>query len=53
MQLLLDFPTIGEPHYAQALPASLITDQQIRTINLAEEQGSVRDAAEKDEKVER
>ena len=24
MQLLLDFPTIGEPHYAQALPASLI-----------------------------
>lgn len=24
MQLLLDFPTIGEPHYAQALPANLI-----------------------------
>ena len=24
MQLLLDFPTIGEPHYAQAIPASLI-----------------------------
>lgn len=24
MQLLLDFPTIGEPHYAQAAPAELI-----------------------------
>jgi len=24
MKLLLDFPTIGEPHYAQALPAELI-----------------------------
>ena len=24
MKLLLDFPTIGEPHYAEAIPASLI-----------------------------
>ena len=24
MQLILDFPTIGEPHYAQAVPADLI-----------------------------
>ena len=24
MQMILDFPTIGEPHYAQAAPASLI-----------------------------
>jgi nitrous-oxide reductase len=24
MELLLDFPTIGEPHYAQAIPASKI-----------------------------
>jgi nitrous-oxide reductase len=23
MKLLLDFPTFGEPHYAQAVPASL------------------------------
>ena len=36
MQLLLDFPTTGEPHYAQAIPASLILDKQIRTVNLAE-----------------
>jgi len=30
MQLLLDYPTIGEPHYAQACPASLIKDQQVK-----------------------
>ena len=24
MKLILDFPTIGEPHYAQAAPADLI-----------------------------
>jgi nitrous-oxide reductase len=35
MQLLLDFPTIGEPHYAQALPASMITQAQLRTFDLA------------------
>ena len=30
MKLLLDFPTIGEPHYAQALPASLIEAKQLK-----------------------
>lgn len=30
MKLLLDFPTIGEPHYAQAVPAEVITKNQIR-----------------------
>ncbi len=30
MQLILDFPTIGEPHYAQACPASLIKDKQVK-----------------------
>jgi nitrous-oxide reductase len=33
MRLLLDFPTIGEPHYAQALPAALIKDRQVRTFD--------------------
>jgi len=36
MKLLLDFPTIGEPHYAQALPASMIKDKQIKFDKLAE-----------------
>nr|MBS0038271.1 Sec-dependent nitrous-oxide reductase [Saprospiraceae bacterium] len=30
LELLLDFPTIGEPHYAEAFPASLIKDKQVR-----------------------
>jgi nitrous-oxide reductase len=36
MKLLADFPTIGEPHYAQALPASLIKDKQIKFYKLAD-----------------
>src|SRR6478736_1224046 len=36
MKLLLDFPTIGEPHYAQALPASLIKDKQVKFYSLAQ-----------------
>jgi nitrous-oxide reductase len=34
MKLLLDFPTIGEPHYAQALPAALIRDKQVKFFSL-------------------
>ena len=36
MQLLLDFPTIGEPHYAQAIDATLIRDNQVRFFKLAD-----------------
>jgi nitrous-oxide reductase len=36
MKLLLDFPTIGEPHYAQAAPAGLIRRNQIRFYELTE-----------------
>ncbi|MEO8563413.1 MAG: Sec-dependent nitrous-oxide reductase [bacterium] len=36
MKLLLDFPTIGEPHYAQAIPAALIKDKQVKYFKLAE-----------------
>jgi len=35
MQLLLDFPTVGEPHYAQAIPAAMLTGNQIKTFDLA------------------
>ncbi len=35
MELLLDFPTQGEPHYAQAAPADLITRNQIKIFDLA------------------
>jgi nitrous-oxide reductase len=36
MKLLLDFPTIGEPHYAQGLLASVIKDKQVKTYSLAD-----------------
>jgi nitrous-oxide reductase len=36
MKLLLDFPTIGEPHYANAIPASLIEGKQVKFFKLAE-----------------
>ncbi|WP_075350968.1 Sec-dependent nitrous-oxide reductase [Algoriphagus marinus] len=36
MQLLLDFPTIGEPHYAESFPASLIKDRQVKFYPLEE-----------------
>lgn len=36
IRLLLDFPTVGEPHYAEALPASLIKDKQVKFYKLEE-----------------
>jgi nitrous-oxide reductase len=53
MKLLLDFPTIGEPHYAQAIPASLIKDKQIKTFSLAENKDPYAVRSEKDVRVER
>ncbi len=35
MKMLLDFPTIGEPHYAQAIPAAMIKDKQLKFFELA------------------
>lgn len=36
MQLLLDFPTVGEPHYAESIPASLITPNSIKIYKIEE-----------------
>jgi nitrous-oxide reductase len=36
MRLLLDFPTQGEPHYAQAIHADVIKDKQVQFFELAE-----------------
>lgn len=36
MKLLLDFPTIGEPHYAQAILASKIKGEQLKFFKLAD-----------------
>jgi len=36
MQLILDFPTIGEPHYAQAVPADIIKNNSVKFYNIDE-----------------
>ncbi len=38
MKLLLDFPTVGEPHYANAVPASLIKDKSAKIYPIEENQ---------------
>ena len=48
MKLLLDFPTIGEPHYAQAIPASLIKDKQVRFFKLTDNKHPYATKAEAD-----
>jgi nitrous-oxide reductase len=53
MKLLLDFPTIGEPHYAQALPASVIKDRQLKTYSLAQNKDPFGVKSEKETKVVR
>lgn len=34
MQLILDFPTIGEPHYAQIIPADMISKNSVRIFDI-------------------
>ena len=53
MRLLLDFPTVGEPHYAQAIPASLIVDKQKKFYALAENRDPKAARKEKETKVVR
>lgn len=53
MRLLLDFPTVGEPHYAQAVPASLIKDRQVRTFALSANRDPYATLSENDVKVTR
>ena len=36
MQLILDFPTIGEPHYAQAVSADIIRDKSVKFFKIEE-----------------
>ncbi len=53
MQMLLDFPTIGEPHYAQGIPASVIKDNQVRTYPLADNKDPFGSKSEKEANVVR
>lgn len=53
MELLLDFPTMGEPHYAQAIHADVIKDRQRKIYELEENKHPYMIGAEKDAKVVR
>lgn len=53
MELLLDFPTIGEPHYAQAIAADLVTKDQVKIFKLEENHHPYATKNEKDTRVER
>lgn len=53
MKLLLDFPTIGEPHYAQACAADLIKDKSKRFYRLEDNNHPYVTKTEKDARVER
>ncbi len=53
MQLLLDFPTIGEPHYAQACPADIVTKHEVKFFKLDENKHKYATKNEKEAKVVR
>ena len=53
MKLLLDFPTVGEPHYAQGIPADLVHPNTTKIYELEENEHPYRALSEKEARVER
>jgi len=53
MELLLDFPTTGEPHYAQAIPADLVKPREVKFFRIEDNQHPYVAKGEKETKVER
>ncbi len=53
MQLLLDFPTIGEPHYAQAIPADLLMKNSKKIYEIEKNKNNYAVKNEKEARVER
>ncbi|SFD47388.1 nitrous oxide reductase apoprotein [Chitinophaga sp. CF118] len=53
MQLILDYPTIGEPHYAQAIPASMLKDKQVKYFDISKNQNEFVSMGEKKTNVVR
>lgn len=53
MKMLLDFPTIGEPHYAQAVPADVVLKHQKKIYPIEENNHPFKVKGEKDTKIER
>ncbi len=53
MELLLDFPTIGEPHYAAGIPAELVAPNSRKIYKLAENKHKYAVIQDSDVRVER
>ncbi len=53
MELLLDFPTIGEPHYAAAIPAEMVAPKSRKIFKLAENKHKYAVLDNSDVRVER
>ncbi len=53
MKLLLDFPTVGEPHYAQAIPSEILMKNSARIYRIEDNQHPYVTKSEKDAKVVR
>jgi nitrous-oxide reductase len=53
MKLILDFPTIGEPHYAEAIPAELISKNSVKFYKIEDNTNPYVTKGEKNAKVER
>jgi len=53
MKLLLDFPTIGEPHYAEAIPASLIMKNSQKIFKIEDNQNPFAAKGDAHARVER
>ena len=53
MQLILDFPTIGEPHYAQACAADILKSKSLKIFKIDDNQNTYVAKGEKETKVVR
>lgn len=53
MKLLLDFPTIGEPHYAEAIPADLVAKNSQKIYKIEENKNPYASLGDKFARVER
>ncbi|NNE71018.1 MAG: nitrous oxide reductase, partial [Rhodothermales bacterium] len=53
MEMLLDFPTMGEPHYAQGIAAELVTENQVQMYQLTENTHPYAVQSEAEARVER
>jgi len=53
MQLILDFPTIGEPHYAQAVSADIIKGKSVKFFKIEENANPFVSKGESESKVVR